>query len=167
MSSEYILFFSKNCSFCTELLNKLYKNNEILKQIVLININNKQLKIPSFVKSVPSLIVNENNNQNLLVGSDIFNWLEEIIKEKEEKIKDWDPVTMSGYSDDFSFLEEKETVNNDRSYCYIETAKNYKINTPEDDSSANSKYKKDDTDGALEKLLALRKAETPASVPRQ
>ena len=167
MSNEYILFFSKNCSYCTELLNKLYKNDDVLKQIVLININNKELKIPVFVKSVPSLIVNENNNQHLLVGTEIFNWLDEIIKDKDEEIKDWDPNTMSGYSDDFSFLEEKETVNNDRSYCYISTVNNYKINTPDDNSDSSSKYKKNDTDGALEKLLEMRKADTPAPAHRQ
>ena len=56
-TNEYILFYSKNCSYCTDLLNKLYKNNDVLKQIVLINVNNDQLQIPSFVKSVPSLIL--------------------------------------------------------------------------------------------------------------
>ena len=32
---------------------------------------------------------------------------------------------------------------------------------------ASSKYKKNDTDGALEKLLAMRKADTPTTVHRQ
>ena len=53
----------------------------------------------------------------------------------------WDPVTMSGYSDDFSFIDEKDTVNNDRSYCYISTANSYKIETPNDDSREDLKLK--------------------------
>lgn len=166
-NSEYILFFSKNCTFCTDLLNKLYKNDDLLKQIVLININNIQLKIPSFIKNVPSLIVNENNQQHLLVGTEIFNWLEELLKNKEENIKDWDPNTMSGYSDDFSFIEEKETINNDRNYCYISTVNNYKINTPNDDDNNKDKYKKNSSDSAFEKLLAMRKADTPKPISRQ
>ena len=94
--------------------------------------NNNNLKIPSFVKSVPSLIVNEDNNQHLLVGSDIFNWIDEILKNKKEEIMNWDPITMSGYSDDFSFIDEKETVNLDRSYCYISNSNDFKINTKTD-----------------------------------
>ena len=165
--TDYILFFSKNCSYCIDLLNKLYKNNEIYNELKLININNPQLNIPKFIKSVPSLIISDNGNHNLLVGNEVFEWYEEIVKKIDGDIKDWDPNTMSGYSDDFSFLEEKETINNDRSYCYISTAENYKINTPSDDTNTSSKLQKSNTDVALEKMLAQIKRDVAQPISRQ
>lgn len=165
--TEYILFFSKNCSYCIDLLNKLYKNNDLYNEMKLININNEQLNIPKFIKSVPSLIISENETHNLLVGNEVFEWYESIIKKMDGDILDWDPTTMSGYSDDFSFIEEKETVNNDRSYCYISNVDRFKIDTPNDDTNTSSKLQKSNTDVALEKMLSQRKMDIQSPITRR
>ena len=86
--SEYVLFFSKNYSYCVDLLNKLYKNNDIYNQLALININNSELQIPNFIKSVPSLIITNGDNHNLLVGNEVFEWYEETVKKIDGDIKD-------------------------------------------------------------------------------
>ena len=72
MADEYLLFYSKNCIYSTDFVNKLYKNQNLYKKFILIKINNKNIKIPGFIKSVPSILVTENNNRELLVGSQVF-----------------------------------------------------------------------------------------------
>ena len=111
MADEYLLFYSKNCIYSTDFVNKLYKNQNLYKKFILINVNNKNIKIPKFVKSVPSILITENNNRELLVGSQVFDWLKNktAVIEKED-IQNWDPITMSGYSDSFSYLENDNSA---------------------------------------------------------
>ena len=106
--TEYILF-SKNCSYCIDLLNKLYKNNDLYNEMKLININNDQLNIPKFIKSVPSLIISENETHNLLVGMKFLNGMKVLLK-IDGDILDWDPTTMSGYSVIFHLLKKKKLL---------------------------------------------------------
>tara|TARA_B110000037_G_C17112416_1_gene502443 strand:+ start:1595 stop:2125 length:531 start_codon:yes stop_codon:yes gene_type:complete len=175
--SEQILFYSKNCSFCTELLNKLYKNKEILEKIILININNHQLQIPRYIKSVPSLLVNDKGNINVLTDNELFEWVDAEINKLRSSILDWDPTTMSGYSGAFSFIGDEDSKN-DRNYTFLTNVKQYKINTPDADSingsnDSNEGSKKrsnkenNDISNKLEMLKQQRDMETPKSTSRQ
>ena len=169
MSNEYLLFYSKKCIYSTDLINKLYKNQDLYRKFILINVNNKKFKIPSFVKSVPSMLITENGNRELLVGSQVFDWLKNnTVKVENKGIEDWDPVTMSGYSDSFSYLEN-DTSAMQKNYSFLGN-KQEKINTPSEGSNVKnnqSNVTKSKTDMAYEKLLASRRSDTPQPIHRE
>ena len=117
MSNNLVLFYSNKCIHSKEFLNMLYKDNNLNNQTTKVNVDNPNIKLPPYIKSVPSLIINENNKPNLLVGSKIFDWYNQKHKQNisNDTIMEWDPCTMSGYSDAFSYLEN-EDVNKIQTY---------------------------------------------------
>ena len=168
METEYLLFYSKNCIYCTDLMNKLYKNQNLYKKFILINVNNKNIKIPPFVKSVPSILVTEGNNRDLLVGSQVFDWLKNKTEvEVDKSIGNWDPVTMSGYSDSFSYLDEGNTAM-EKNYSFL-GKKAIGINTPSEGSNikTSSNQPKSKVDMAYEQLVQSRKLDAPKPITRQ
>ena len=72
MSDDYILFYSNKCLHSKELLNLLYKDVELNQKFTKINIDNTNVKIPPYIKAVPTAIVTNNGEPSLLVGSNIF-----------------------------------------------------------------------------------------------
>ena len=52
--SKPVLFYSPNCKFCVKLWKNLKEQN-VLDKIIKLNINNT--KIPPYIKSVPTLII--------------------------------------------------------------------------------------------------------------
>jgi len=168
MNDEYLLFYSKNCIYSTDFINKLFKNQNLYKKFVLINVNNKDIKIPQFIKSVPSILITENNQRNLLVGSQVFDWLKKSCNVKSNKdIENWDPITMSGYSDSFSYLEESNAM--EKNYSFLNSSIE-KINTPDEGSNITkpgTNVPKSKTDLAYENLMAQRRQEIPNPLRRQ
>jgi len=142
---DYILFYSNKCLHSKELLNLLYKDPDLNQKFVKINIDNANVKIPPYIKSVPSCIINSNGNKQpqLLVGSAIFKWYKEqhaVVIEKKG-IEDWDPISMIGFSDSFSYLDNNNTVIK-KSFAFLN--ENNSIITPDegsygDNSSSKSK----------------------------
>ena len=79
---------------------------------------------------------------------------------------DWDPQTMSGYSDGFSYLESEDVMKN--SYSFI--TDNETINTPDESNyeSNNSKsgQVKSQLDNDYENFMASRSNEVAAPIQR-
>ena len=66
------LFYSNFCQYSNELL-KLIIDNNLKNQFKFICIEDNNVNIPSFITSVPSIIVN--NINKLLVGNEAFEWI--------------------------------------------------------------------------------------------
>ena len=82
MSNDYILFYSNRCLHSKELLNLLYKDVELNQKFIKINIDNPNVKLPPYVKSVPTAIVPNDGQPSIMVGSNIFKWYQETHKNK-------------------------------------------------------------------------------------
>lgn len=170
--SEKILFYSKTNSFCLELLEKLHKNRTILDTIVLIDINIHQSSIPRYITSIPSLLINDKGDINVLVDDELFEWVDSEINKLRSNISDWDPTTMSGYSDTFSSFGDNDNSQTDRSYTFMSNMDQYKINTPDAEDVGGNKIKKikkkdGDMSGKLEMLQKQRDLDTPQRTQRQ
>ena len=168
-NSDYILFYSNKCLHSKELINLLYKDVELNQKFTKINIDNPGIKIPPYVKAVPSAIITTNGQPNLLVGKAIFNWYNQKHAKTVEAqgIQDWDPMTMSGYSDGFSYLENSEAIK--KSFSFLND--NHSIITPDEknysnDSKGSSNQPKTQLDNDFEKYMTQRKYEIPTSAPR-
>mgnify|MGYP001477811134 CR=1 FL=1 len=168
MSEEYILFYSEQCRYSTEFLQKLYKNQEIYKKVIKVDVNDKGISIPKYVTAVPAMIIKVDNRPKLLVDNNLFDWLNNIIKTKNENcsVIDWDPTTMAGgsYSDSFSYLDTGDATVKNFSYLNIN---NEQIECPVDDKSNNSNNNiKTGFDKDYENLIQQRSLELPKGPPR-
>lgn len=168
MSNNLVLFYSNKCIHSKEFLNLLHKDSELNNQTTKVNVDNPNIKLPPYIKSVPSLIINENNKPTLLVGSKIFDWYNKKHKQNisKESIMDWDPCTMSGYSDGFSYLEGENVMK--KSYSFVD--ENDKIHTPDesnyDSNKSGSNQPKSQLDNDYESYMSQRTNEVAAPIQR-
>lgn len=168
MSNNLVLFYSNKCIHSKEFLNMLYKDNNLNNQTTKVNVDNPNIKLPPYIKSVPSLIINENNKPNLLVGSKIFDWYNQKHKQNisNDTIMEWDPCTMSGYSDAFSYLENEDVMK--KSYSFVN--ENEKIHTPDESNFESNKsingQVKSQLDNDYENFMSQRSNEVAAPIQR-
>ncbi len=132
-NNDYILFYSNKCNHSKELLVLLTKDPELNKKSIKINIDVRGVKIPPYIKSVPSAIIPMNGSPSLLVGKNIFKWYDDNHKVniQSNSILDYDPLGMSGYSDNFSFLDGK---NEPLKKAFSFVNENFNISTPDGNS---------------------------------
>ena len=168
-NSDYILFYSNKCLHSKELLNLLYKDVQLNQKFTKINIDNPNIKLPPYVKAVPTAIVTTNGKANLMVGSAIFKWYNQIHAKTVEVqgIQDWDPHTMAGYSDGFSYLSDNSDVMK-KSFSFVN--ENNSITTPDEKNYSNETDKrnqpKTQLDNDYETFMNQRKFDVPASIPK-
>lgn len=169
-NTDFVLFYSDKCLHSKELINLLYKNQDIYNKFVKINIDITKMKIPPYIKSVPSAIIPINGQPKLLVGVQIFEWYNSINKQMVQKqdISDWDPSSMTGYSDNFSYLSNASEPS-EKNYLYLNNENSGRIYTPED--NGNNSKKTDDNprsslDYNLEKMKLQRDNEVMSPINR-
>jgi hypothetical protein len=174
--NDYILFYSNKCLHSKELLTLLYKDVELNQKFTKINIDNPNIKIPPYVKAVPSAIITTNGKPNLMVGSSIFKWFNQRHAKTVETlgIQDWDPHTMAGFSDGFSYLEDQSAIK--RSFAFINDNNSGSIPTPDpdaylngrNDNNSNNKgdMKKKQFDNEYEQFMNQRKHDVPSPMPK-
>ena len=164
-----VLFYSNKCIHSKEFLSMLHKDADLNNNVTKVNVDNPNIKLPPYIQSVPSLIVNENNKPNLLVGSKIFEWYNQKHKQNisNDSVMDWDPTTMTGYSDGFSYLGSDDVIK--KSYSFLDN--DQKINTPDESNydsgkSSNNGPEKTQLDNDYERFMASRSNEVAAPIQR-
>lgn len=166
MTTEYILLFSDKCTFCINLLEKLNKTPKLESSIIKQNIHNKDVYIPSDIKTVPALIHKQGDNYTTYQGKEVFNWIDSQVSRLKpvNEIVSYDPTTMGmSMSDSFSNLED----NNPMSHCFQfldNNSYNNKIDmTPPQSTSTD---KKAINDKELEEFIRMRNQQIPNEVNR-
>ena len=125
---KHLLFYSNLCNYSQEVYNKITKFN-IKDKFYLINISSNKYKIPSNIKLVPTILLND--KQTILTGNELNNFIDKLYNKNKITI---DPFTnVSGISNEFSFLDSEELNNNMTSYFGL-TNENHRIETPNEDS---------------------------------
>lgn len=121
MSGEYIFFYSNYDNASKNLREKLIKHYELYKKFHLININDKRLKIPKFITHIPALLITENGNTNIKYEPEASKWIREITEPQDAggngNIGNWDPTVMSGFSDNFSSLDNDSGM--DKNFSFV------------------------------------------------
>lgn len=142
--NQYILYHSNEYSnYCKEFTALLCKTPDFQK-FTKIDVCDKSINIPPFVKSVPTIIVPKINRP--LVGDEAFKWLEDksksrIINEKKS-ITPYSPGEMAcDMGDNYSFLDIKDTEQPmEHTFSYIKR-NDQKINTPDEQDYSSAKPK--------------------------
>jgi hypothetical protein len=139
---QYILYYSNYCINCKEFMTILCKT-PIYSNFTKINVSGN-VSYPNFVKSVPTIIVPK--VQRPLVGEEVFKWLEEQsverVKNENQGIIPYSPGEMgSGLTDNYSYLDAKDTEQPmEHTFSFIKRS-DQKIETPPEDSFVNTKQK--------------------------
>lgn len=74
--SKSVLFYSNKCKHSLKAIELIKKNNI---NINLVSIDNKNIKLPTFLKVVPTII--EEGSNSPLEGEFVFKWLQRFIKQ--------------------------------------------------------------------------------------
>ena len=84
--NKYILFYSEQCQYSNEFL-RIIRQTPLYNQFVKISIHDKSIKLPSKLKTVPTIVVP--NISKPLTGDDVFSWLQSYTNhlEKEQSIQ--------------------------------------------------------------------------------
>lgn len=167
---NHILFYSKYCNHSKDFFSKLLKtdyNNKFVK----ICVDNKNYKIPSFIKTVPTIIVPQSNTP--LTGNNVFNWLDSVTSQNNNNSNSQNfkqnsnnevlafSGEMCGLSDQYSLIENQNNSQFERTFSFIESQNSQQIYTPQDSNESGKDKLKSSTDTAYERLLAERAMDTP------
>jgi hypothetical protein len=141
-----VLFYSNNCDHSKKFLIDLMKSNvnDLVRKIC---VDSKGVKIPSVIKSVPTLVARGINRP--LVGEQVFSWLEN--ENSKSALDDGIKCFSFNCKDNYTFIEGVD----DGTVIEGNTAdwdKDYMINAPLDTSGKEKK-------GIDEKKMASYKDE--------
>ena len=146
-NSKAILYYSKRCPHCAEVLNKIRLGentiNDFSEQFlyVLVDGNNK---LPNYITEVPTMVVQSHNRP--LTGDSVFMWIDTKLrmgvqqkslnqksslenKQPNEVIKpnepsdgplSYNPMEMSGFGDSFSFLDSAGVTVQEHCFTFID-----------------------------------------------
>lgn len=140
-NSKSILYYSKKCPHCAEVLNKIRLGEKIINDFseqflyVLVDGNNK---LPNYIVEVPTMVVPTHNKP--LTGDGVFMWIETKLRmlsqhknesnssssKKQDNVQSktndyldgpisYNPMEMSGFGDVFSFLDNTGEI---QEHCY-------------------------------------------------
>lgn len=188
-SQNHILFYSKQCQYSKEFLNELYKDVELFNKFIKVDVNDKKIKLPAYIKSVPTILVPGNYGKStMLTDNDVFNWLDMMKNGKVNKqqstqqstqpspqnssqggIADYDPFGMSGFSDGFAYLNDNAAPM-DKSFEFLNgnTANsNLSMTIPSDDALDSNKLKNEAAERAMKQLEAARARDIQGPISRQ
>lgn len=126
-SEKYLIFYSKYCSYSTELLKQIESKN-LKDYFMFVCIDSNNLTIPKFVDRVPLLFIK--STKTVIVENDIVHFLNKLISvkdgghTKEQDIECYMTKEMgNSFSDNFSFIDESNIqkksflfVNNQNAY---------------------------------------------------
>ena len=128
MAQKNILFYSLLCSYSNEVLELIKKKN-LDKQLILVNIDDTNIKLPGFIQVVPTIFLHK--DKTLIIDEEIIKWIEDTQKELN--------VDIGAYNNDmfsvnFSNLNDSEISHNNDFFSSI----NENLEIPKD----NQEHKK-------------------------
>lgn len=107
MSKSNILFYSPDCEYSRQVL-ALVEEYKIKDEFMIVNINNPQYQLPSFVDRVPMIFIKGNNE--VVIDEHIPQYMATLRKTgggAEEPIMSLSDIG-TGFSDNFSFIESAQ-----------------------------------------------------------
>ena len=113
MAQKDILFYSLLCSYSNEVL-ELVKKSDLDKQLILVNIDDNNIKLPNFIQVVPTIFLH--HDKTLIIDEEIVKWIEDKNKALNEDIG---AFNNDMFSVNFSNLNDDELSNNNDFFSSI------------------------------------------------
>lgn len=135
---KFLYFYSNKCQYCkrfTDVLNKSTVRSNFTK----ICVDTPGLRLPSYLKAVPTVQIYENDRRHVLADKHAFEWISQYSKAPEEtQAFNLGEMGSSSLSDCFSFLDDK---NDDvagtpfkKDCAFLQQLDSFYITTPDEDS---------------------------------
>ena len=164
--SKKTIYYSNKCQHSKELITVINKNGN-RNNYSYVCVDNSP--IPAFIKSVPTLLISENNNNKILVGEEIF---ATITNDNSSSPSDCNPEAWHGnemggsYSDMYSFIEDNSSISH--SFSFLNGNPNSVTNTQNgsNDSNNSNNDHKDKLSQDMESLMQQRDHDMPNVIQR-
>lgn len=156
MEKKHILFYSKFCNHCHDILSEIVKK-DIRHFFVLVCVEKREF--PYFVDRVPFVITND---KEFLVDEAISEFIEKISDVKADvSVAAFSLCPRGHFGNDFSYIDEDtngppQDLNSVQNYVFISDSVSAPINTP---ATSNSKEKL--SDAHYEEFMKKRDTEVP------
>lgn len=166
MSNQNILFFSKYCNHCTRYINALNKT-KARNSFIRICVDTRNIRLPSFVQRVPTIIVYDNNrHRHILSDKNAFEWLNMFLTEPEDIQGFSQGELSSSLSDTYALISDGESGASsssgfDHNFAFLNNLNDTYIHTPQDIDMPGNDFRKT-KDSELERLREQREREVPS-----
>ena len=100
------MFYSNLCSYSNEVIG-LIKDSNLEKDLMLINIDDNQIKLPDFIKVVPTIFLTK--DKTLIIDEQIMSWIENKKAIFSSEVNGYNDNSFSGL---YSGLESNDTNDN-------------------------------------------------------
>tara|TARA_B100001094_G_scaffold231637_1_gene226475 strand:+ start:9 stop:536 length:528 start_codon:yes stop_codon:yes gene_type:complete len=172
---KIVLFYSNKCKICESLTS--FKSYDKLPKACVDNLSIRK-KLPKYIKTVPSILIKDGENVNVLTGQEVYKWCQ-MMQNQEIGVNSNShpennnfpnnsnaPINNSDnsntnelgtfdnlqLSDSFSFIDNTNLSTNNSSYSYIDM-NDSSIPTP----SSNNGNNNNEIDKKYDLLLQQRK----------
>lgn len=106
MTQKDIVFYSTLCSYSNEVVS-IIKESNLEKELMLINIDDNQIKLPDFIKVVPTIYLTK--EKTLIIDDEILTWIN---KRKQIFSSSVNGYNDNSFSDFYSGLDNGEAQHN-------------------------------------------------------
>lgn len=164
--SKKTIYYSNKCQHSKELINVINKNGN-RNNYSYVCVDNSP--VPPFIKSVPTLLISENNNNKILVGEEIFSTITTNNSNSSQNGVDpeaWHGNEMGGsYSDMYSFIEDNSSSIS-HSFSFLNGNPNTIANTQISGNNTTNNEHKDKLSQDMESLMQRRDQDMPNVIQR-
>jgi hypothetical protein len=131
-----ILFFSKHCVHSKKFAELLFKLPHVNDKFIKISVDVRNQRLPSFVQSVPTIVVFENGQKAVLSDSKVFSWINQFLEEPSKvELTAYDNQSMSSsLSDGFSFIGTEEGKETEHTFAWMDRLQDTRIGLVADNS---------------------------------
>ena len=136
MAQKDILFYSLLCTYSNEVLELIKKSN-LDTQLLLVNIDDTNIKLPEFIKVVPTIFLHQ--DKTLIIDEEIVKWIEEKNKTLNEDIGAYN---TDMFSVNFSNLNDDDISNNNDFFSSIHDNIEIPKDTPEPKKRTLEEYER-------------------------
>ena len=155
-----ILFYSKECPHCKKFAEILFKLPQVNDKFIKISVDDRRMRLPSFVQRVPTIVVFEQGQKNVLTDSKVFGWINQFLEDASKiDLVAYDQGAMSSsLSDGFSFIGDDAGKEAEHTFGWMDKLEDCRIGLVAENgngpttNSQNSKV----TDGAMERYMSER-----------
>lgn len=124
-----ILFYSKECTHCKKFAELLFKLPQVNDKFIKISVDDRRMRLPSFVQRVPTVVVFEQGERQILTDSNVFGWINQFLENSSKvDLVPYDHGAMSSsLSDNFSFIGEDTGKEAEHTFAWMDKLQDTRI----------------------------------------
>lgn len=156
-----ILFYSKECPHCKKFAEVLFKLPQVNDKFIKISVDVRGQRLPSFVQRVPTIVVFDKGQRQILADSKVFGWINQFLENASKvDLVPYDQGAMSSsLSDNFSFIGEEKDKEAEHTFAWTDKMHDTRIGLVADSSGSGPTTSSQHTkinDGQIERYMKER-----------